>query len=352
MAGPDADEFERPADTMRKRAGASRTKIWFLITGNRWLVAAVIAFLAFVLLTILVTVGPRSIEKFATTDAIGGAFSSLIIATVTTVTLVLTISQLVLSSEIGPLGEQRERMEGATDFREAIEDTAGIGTTPAEPSRFLQLLIDLAETRARSLEAEVTAGDTAREYDDVVAYTDGVVEHSQEVKRDLDGAEFGSFQLLMPVLNYNYAWKIVAARNLRDRHAESLTDPVDDAFAELIEALRFFGPAREYFKTLYFQWEIINVSRAMLYGAMPALMVAAYVIFVFTPSTVTGSTFGISDALLFTNALYVLSLLPFVVLLAYLLRVFTVAQRTLAIGPFILRNTDSLESVRSPEDPE
>lgn len=154
------------------------------------------------------------------------------------------------------------------------------------------------------------------------------------------------------MLNYNYAWKIAAARNLRDEYAESLSKSADDAFAELIDALRFFGPAREHFKTLYFQWEIINIARAMLYGAMPTLMIAAYMVFVFTPTTIPGSVFGVNASLLFTSAAYVLSLVPFAVLLAYLLRLLTVAQRTLAIGPFILRDNDALESVQFPDEPE
>ena len=65
--------------------------------------------------------------------------------------------------------------------------------------------------------------------------------------------------------------------------------------------MRFFGPAREHFKTLYFQWEVIDIGRAMLYGAMPALMIAAYMVFVFTPTTIPGSVLGVNAALLFAS---------------------------------------------------
>jgi len=47
----------------------------------------------------------------------------------------------------------------------------------------------------------------------------------------------------------------------------------------------------------------------------------------------------------------VFTLVPFAVLLAYLLRVLTVVKQTLSIGPFILRKTEQLEGVRH-EDPE
>ena len=55
---------------------------------------------------------------------------------VTGTTLVVTISQLVLSQEDGPLGDQRQRMSDAMDFRtyisELIEDVV-----PNQPSAFL-----------------------------------------------------------------------------------------------------------------------------------------------------------------------------------------------------------------------
>ena len=141
---------------MRKRVGESRTRLWFLITANRWLITGIITIASYIFLVLLVTVGPGSVQKFLTTDAAGGVFTSIIIATVTSVTLVLTISELVLSSEIAPLGEQRQRMQNVTDFREDVEEAGRIGTSPSEPSRFLQTLIDLVETRATTLNKAVT----------------------------------------------------------------------------------------------------------------------------------------------------------------------------------------------------
>lgn len=190
MTRSDSDDFTRPAETMRERVGESRIRLWVLITANRWLIAGIITVASYLLLVFLVTVGPSSIQKFLTTDAAGGVFTSIIIATVTSVTLVLTISQLVLSNEIGPLGEQRQRMQNTTDFREDLEETGGIGTSPAEPSRFLQILIDLVETRAITLNEAVTESDTSDGHDDIAAYSDGIIEHSQTVRDDLEQAEF------------------------------------------------------------------------------------------------------------------------------------------------------------------
>lgn len=337
---------------MRERVGESRITLWLLITANRWAIAGTITVGAFVLLLVFDAAGPTSIRKLTTGTTVSTVFGSIIIATVTSVTLVLTISQLVLSQEIGPLGEQRQRMQRATEFREDVEDTSNIGIAPADPSHFLQTLIDVVERRADTLNGAVTDGSDSNEFGDIVSYTDGVIEHSNEVRGDLEDAEFGSFQVLLPVLNYNYSWKIAAGRNLRNDYRESLSDAADDAFADLIEALRFFGPAREHFKTLYFQWEVVNISRAMLYSAMPALMLAGYMVFVVDPSGISGAIGGFSTAYLFVSAVYVISLFPFAVLLSYLLRLLTVAKRTLAIGPFVLRDSEHLEKIQSRNESE
>ena len=348
----DSDTLSRPADTMRERVGETRVKIWFLISANRRLVTGVILVATYLVLLLVHVFGPSSPQRLASTSGIASLFGSMVIAIVTSVTLVLSISQFVLAEEIDPLGEQRERMSNETEFREDVEETAGIGVSPAEPSRFLRTLIEIADTRARRLRDAVSESSNADQLEEVVEYAEGLIDHSQKISDDLENVDFGSFKTLLPVLDYNYSWKVFAARTLRDKYAESLPEEADDAFDELIESLRFFGPAREHFKTLYVQWEIINISRGVLYGAMPTLALAGYMMLEFDAAKVTGTVFGVSTAYLIVSAVYVLTLIPFAVLLAYLLRVLTVMKRTLAIGPFILRETEELEGVRHEESSE
>lgn len=57
---------------MRERVGESRTRLWLLVTANRWLIAGIITVASFILLVLLVTVGPSSIQKFLMTNAVGG----------------------------------------------------------------------------------------------------------------------------------------------------------------------------------------------------------------------------------------------------------------------------------------
>ena len=351
-AGADPDDLSPPADSMRARTGETRGKMWFLITANRWVVCGLVLAGTFVLLVALGQFGPRSTQHLMTTEASGSVFSSMIIAIVTSVTLVLTVAQLVLSQEIAPLGEQRERMQSEVGFREEVEERLDADVSPPEPAGFLQSLVDLSDDRARAI-ADAVDEDAADEEgdaaDEISRFVDGLTDHGETVRTDLADAEFGSFEVLLPVLNYNYSWKIFAARRLRHKHADSLSEEAHEAFDELIDALRLFGPAREYFKALYFQWEIINVSRAMLYGSMPALALTGYMLFLVDPGLLTEAVFGIETAFLFVSAVFVVTLVPFAVLLAYILRVLTVVKRTLSIGPFILRETERSDAVRRDE---
>jgi hypothetical protein len=70
------------------------------------------------------------------------------------------------------------------------------------------------------------------------------------------------------------------------------------------------------------------------------LVVAGGMILYVDASTFTGTTAGVTDLVWVVSAAATVSLLPFAVLIAYILRIATVTQRTLAIGPFVLRETD------------
>jgi hypothetical protein len=53
----------------------------------------------------------------------------------------------------------------------------------------------------------------------------------------------------------------------------------------------------------------------------------------------------VSHALLVVSVAATVAVVPFAILLAYVLRLVTVAKRTLSVGPFVLRTTDRDASV-------
>ncbi|AEN05673.1 hypothetical protein Halar_1973 [halophilic archaeon DL31] len=330
-----------PSDTMRERAAGSTAKLWLLLRADRRLFAlGVVAFL-FVGVVAGGLLHPTPVQLLITDgDPMDTLAQALVTSTITGVTLVLTLSQLVLSQEQGAVGDQRGRMEDAMTFRTDVAALLQRDVSPAEPSSFLGALIGATERRADELEDAVDTSADAAVVDRVTTLVDRIRENGEQARAGLDGATFGEFEVIQSALDYNYSWKLYAARRLRATHEDDLNETALDALDSLVETLELFGPAREHFKTLYFQWELTSLSRLILWVSLPSLLVSMWALLFFDANAVPGTLLGIPYSLLQVAAVVALSLLPFAVLLAYILRIVTVTKRTLSIGPFILRETD------------
>jgi hypothetical protein len=240
-------------------------------------------------------------------------------------------------------------MAEAMDFRENVADALGVSASPPDPAAFLQALVDNSAAVAGDLsDAADDAPESAR--DGIDELVDAIQINADEVSDQLDGARFGSFSVVSAALNYNYSWKLYHARRIRNEYADDLSPETTEKLDELVRTLTFFGPAREHVKTLYFQWELINLSRAMLYAAVPAIVITTGSILYVDAPAVTGTVLGVDAIIWAVSGLTALALMPFSVLAAYVLRIATVAKRTLAIGPFILRSTDR-SAARDWDDP-
>jgi hypothetical protein len=339
-----AGDDGRPDDRLRARAGESRSKLWLYLEADRRVVVATLV--VAVALTLLATglALPGAAAKLRGGDAVDTLFQGLLTATITGVTLVLTLNQLVLSQELGAVGDQRERMVGALEFRDDAVDRLDVPVAPARPAEFLRALVVAAGRHAADLEAAVDPGAPAR--DGVVDLTGSLTADADAVAADLDGAQFGEFDVVSAALNFDYSRMIFDAKRLRATESDLGAD-AERALDRLLDVLELFGPAREHVKTLYFQWELIDLSRAMLASALPALLVAVCTIAFFDPTGSIARSVGVVPAVAVATTV---SMLPFLVLLAYVPRIATVAKRTLSIGPFILRDTDRVASVARSDD--
>ena len=329
---------QQPSDTMRERAGESSRLLWALLDADRWLVTAFLSVVLFASIVIGGVLVPN--PGLSTGDPIETLYQALITSTVTGVTLVLTLSQLVLSQELGAVGDQRERMDGAMAFRRDVAQAINTEVSPAEPSAFLRALVTATRDRAETIDDTISEGSlNSNARNRVMSYLDAVTENADSVIEQLDGATFGEFDVIRAALNYNYSWKLYEGRSIVENRRDELSDGAVAELESLLAVLELFGPAREHFKTLYFQWELSNLSRTLLYTAVPALSVAVTSLLFLDPATFDGATVGVSHVLVLVAATTTLSLLPFTILLAYMLRIVTVTKRTLSIGPFILRET-------------
>lgn len=329
-------------DTMRERSNESRLKIWLLLRTNRFLLTgglAAFVFAGFMLFSVVLA--PSLQSEIKSTDTIETIFSSMIGILVTGTTLVVTINQLVLSQENGPLGDQRKRMSDAMDFRTYTKDLMG-DVVPADPSAFLLELIKETERRSEALDRLVAeSGDGDDELQaQVTEFVDSVHGNAQAVQDQLEDASFGTFDVLFAALNFNYSWKIYQLERMSAEFADVLDDDQQSAIDDLRTALSMFGPAREHIKTLYFQWALVELSQYILYVAIPALVIAGGML-----AFVGAETFGTATFLNVPVVTWVVglgfttTLIPFLLFTSYILRIATVAKRTLAIGPLILRES-------------
>jgi hypothetical protein len=336
----------QPADTMVERSSNSRWKLWLLLNGNRWLVTALLAAFAFVGLLAVSQLSPVSLTALmGEKEPVHFLFQALVTSLITGVTLVLTINQLVLSQELGAVDDQRGRLEGSLEFHEDVEDVIDAPISPPDPASFLQAIIDASQDRAIEFRDAVDDSRDEEFEERVDDFVDNVTSHAETVHGELDDAQFGTYEVIRAALDYNYSWKIFRARRLRNVHADSFTDEAREAHDQLLESLKLFGLAREHFKTLYFQWELINLSRGIMYVSVPALVVAMSMIAFFDADAVTGTVFGVDTVVWIVVAAATVSIVPFLLLVSFVLRLGTMAKRTLAIGPFILRESNRDEEI-------
>ncbi|ADJ14818.1 hypothetical protein [Halalkalicoccus jeotgali] len=335
----DRDTDIGTANTMRERSNESRVKLWATMTGNRLLITGLLALSFFIG---FVVVGEWFVPNFESTihsdSMISYMFSTMISAIVTGTTLVVTISQIVISQENGPLGDQRTRMSNTMDYREYTEEMIG-SPAPADPSAFLRQIIGATERRARLLRDSIAGNDDEQLRAEVDDFTESLIENAEEVRDELEGGSFGSFDVLNAALNYNYGIKIFQVERIANDHPEDLTDEDMSILDDLKSTLSMFGPAREHIKTLYFQWALMDLSQMILYTSVPALLVAGSMLGFFDGLSLPNTTFGVSNTILIVGAAFTVTLIPFLLLISYIARVATAAKRTLAIGPLVLRES-------------
>ncbi|GAB7018502.1 hypothetical protein [Halostagnicola bangensis] len=341
-----SDEGSQPSDTMAERSVDSTWKHELLLNANRWAITASLMLFVFVGLVVVSQLSPVSLRSLLETkEPVHTLFQGLTTALITGVTLVVSINSLVLSQELGAVEDQRERLDGAMKFREDVESSIDAPVSPPEPSSFLQAIIAASEERANDFRSAVSDSHDQEFVDRVDDFTDNLTTHADTIRGDLEDAQFGTYAVVKSALDYNYSWKIFRARRIEQSHADSFTDEARDAYDELLESLKLFGLAREHFKTLYFQWELINLSRAMMYVAVPALVVTASMILFFDANAASGTVLGIDALVWIVAATTTIAVTPFLILISFFVRIATVAKRTLAIGPFILRESGRGEDI-------
>ena len=331
----------KPDETLRERLGRSRAVYWLIFDANRWLVAVGGMVVAFAVLVVLGVLDESSLRaQMRTSDEIKTTAQAYVTALITGVTIVIAINQLVISRELGPLGDQRERMAGVLEFRQDVEEKLLESVSPAEPVTFLRVLIDETVEQSHELREVVSDNETDDLKEEIRQFDETLTEHATDVSNRLEHTRLGQFKVIRIALDYNYSWKMHEIRRIRYRHRDALRENEKEAFDEMVSVLGLFAPARENFKTLYFRRELTRLSRSMLYTTFPGVIVALAVSLYLDASDFPGAVFGVDNMVWLVSAAFAIGLLPFFLLAAYVVRIASVTELTLTIGPFVLRESE------------
>lgn len=332
------------SDMISEPAERSRLLRWVLLDGNRLALAGLISAGIFLASVILVQVGLIPVfESGPLTTLTAG----LVGGTLPFITIVLAINQLVLSQELGWVGTLRERMDEMQEFRRNVETLTETRVSPAAPAEFLRTLVLRTETLTQRLVEECEDVRDQEFQGDLADLTRMIKPRSARVAEALKDAEFGTFSALSASLDYNTGQYLYMIRHVRATHGDILPPGAEETLEELVDLLTSLDVARQYFKTLYTQHELAILSRLLLYAGFPALLGGGFVVLSY--GTILQWNLGQTVMTLFLAGTIAVVFLPFSVLLAYTLRIATLASFTADFGPFVPKDTLSVSWGNSDE---
>ncbi|ADB63616.1 hypothetical protein Htur_4858 (plasmid) [Haloterrigena turkmenica DSM 5511] len=295
---------------------------WLLLSGGRFRVATGILF------TMAVVVLIPLFSRFTIRNLTPVIYiaSALIGGNITLITLVVAINQVILSQELESPGSLRDEIDQSDDYRQTALDQPA---PPTDPADFLQQLLQQTQERAGSL-AELLP-DSSSELD--THLIDELPEECAQISEELGTGPDKLSSVIVPLLGIEYATHIHECHQLEsdyegDEH-EQLLSTLDSLSADL----KNLDIARQYFTTTFIKEELAKLSRSLLYvGVLAISLPVALLIQLATFPTVAAP---LPTIFVFTLLTVVVSLIPLALLIAFILRVATVAQNIASITPFM-----------------
>jgi hypothetical protein len=304
---------------------------WIVVDGSRLLLTTIISVGIFGLFLLLNELG---VIAFTDQSPVTRMAGGLIAGSLSLVTLVVSINQLILSQEFSPVGKHRDQFSSVMEFRRNIEDQAEIPRTPMEPTRMLEVLAETIGTDAGRLAHSVAEGPDTESSQQITQYARSVAENAQWVEDSLDESQMDAFDALSVAIAYDDGWQLSTARYLRNS-ASDLSEETETAFDELLDSLRLFSSAQEHFKTVYLQRELTWFSQLIVYVGIPAVLAAVLIPLLY--GSLGGPTISPAYLPYTISLLAPLVFVPLVMLGVFILRTATITRRTATIGPMFLK---------------
>lgn len=324
----------------RDRTRSDAIVEWIALTGDRRHIAAIL--LAGVLVAtsavqFLIPEGERPTSLFYMASAIiGGNFTLL--------TIVISINQLVISRQLSAPGELQDEIENTTAYRDAAIELLETDTAPVTPASFLKFLhqgvqdsIDYLRDRQPALDEKAAA-----ELSDLLTGIEGQVDQATTLLEDCN-AEI--FDALMITLDTNYSEDIHHVWQLLTTYGGDFDDETVAECTLLVKRLKQIDIARQYLKTLYIQEELARLSRYLLYVGAPTILFGVGLLQIFV--TAEAAALSTEVLSLLVPVFVTVGVAPLAVLFAYVLRISTVSERTVAITPFTTPTQEQQPELKS-----
>lgn len=308
----------------------NRVKKWFLIDGNRLVVAGL-----FVIGSFIITYGFTRLEliTFQPASAVSTMYGSGVVSGMfSLITITLTVNQMTLSRVFGSVNELTDRIDGSLEFRHTVEDLAEQSTSPTHPDQFIVLIGETITERAHAFENEL--GKTNQELDigdDAEEYLSEVYAYAERIE-DVKGTE-DTQQVVSTLLGPGYEQNLAATDRLLRKYESELPESVRTDLKALLELIKSIGVARQFFKTIAIQQDLAQLSRMLAYIGAPVLLAVFFVTSMYTshPTTTIAQPLLAEVVSLGVAVVFI----PLSILLSYILRVASIARYTVSTGPFI-----------------
>lgn len=303
---------------------------WFLLEGNRLVIAAGVIFAS--LLTLLIVLWRYGLDTVDPHSPMYFLYGSLLTGDLTLLTVVLSINQLVLSRELGAPGTLRERIERTVSYRGDVEATTDVGVSPKSPSRFLQHLHESVADQSEELEQHSRDVDDAAVPSRIARLVESIREDTNRVNRTLDTDRPQIFQVVSATLATNHSSQLHEVAEILDAHAGSLTDEQVSALETIADQLLQIDVARKYFRTIYVQKELAYLSRVLLYVGVPAIVASGLALVLYNTANVTTVAEGVFVTMVAVT--FALGYAPLAIVFSFVLRLAWIGQKMASVAPF------------------
>ena len=303
---------------------------WILLTGDRFQITAAITGLVF---GIFLLFGFAGFISLSVSERAVWFLSGTMSGLLTLIAIAVGLNQIVLSQELGSLDDLYDRTKGTFDVHQQIGDTTNVSVSSPQASEFFLQFSNAINNRAGELEAAGEKATNEQLQEEIRDYTETLTEQTDNISADLEDLGFELTDTLIVLLDYHDSWQLHTARRLDATYQNELSETAIEALDELEDLFLELDAARDYIKSLWIQRELAELSRMMLYTGLPAVIVTALGIFI--APEIPGFTIARPIIVVLLSATVAVSLVPLSVLLAYVVRIALIAQRTAAFGPFI-----------------